>query len=289
MVKILDGRVVQAGIKKKLIATCSGLVRKPHLVIIQVGKRPESTLYIERKKKFGEQIGVKITHAHYPQAISEVKLISEIINFNNDGAVHGIIVQIPLPKQLNTTRILNTISAVKDVDGLSAVNLQRAWQNDQGGFRPATACGVLILLEHYKIPLRGRTVVIIGRSALVGKHLALACLNAGATVTICHRETKNLSAITKQSDILIVSAGSPGLITKKYVRAGQVVVDVGINVLPGQKLLEEVGKRKIVGDVAYDEVASIVRAISPVPGGVGPLTIACLFENLVEAYKFHSR
>lgn len=276
---------MQAEIKKKLIARCCRLAVKPHLVIVQVGKRPESTLYIARKKEFGEQVSVKITHTCYLQTITAAKLISEIINFNNNPAVHGIIVQIPLPKQLNTARILNVISPAKDVDGLSAVNLQRAWQNDRGGFRPATARGVLTLLDHYKIPLRGRSVVIIGRSALVGKHLALACLNAGATVTICHRETKNLSATTKQADILIVAAGSPGLITKKYVRANQVVVDVGINVLSGQKLLEEVGKRKIVGDVAFAEVAPIVRALSPVPGGVGPLTIACLFENLIEAYR----
>src|SRR3989344_7012774 len=166
MVKILDGRVVQAGIKKKLTAVIHRFVLKPHLVIIQIGKRPESTLYIARKKEFGEQIGVKITHARYPQTITEAKLISEINNFNNDSRAHGIIVQIPLPPQLNTTRILNAISAVKDVDGLSAVNLQRAWHNDQGGFRPATARGVLTLLDYYKIPLRGRSAVIIGRSAL---------------------------------------------------------------------------------------------------------------------------
>ncbi|MFH1170718.1 MAG: bifunctional 5,10-methylenetetrahydrofolate dehydrogenase/5,10-methenyltetrahydrofolate cyclohydrolase [Candidatus Vogelbacteria bacterium] len=284
MAKVLDGRVVQVEIEKKLTATCSRLAVKPHLVIIQVGQRPESTLYIARKKEFGERVGVSITHARYPQTITEAKLISEINNFNHNPAVHGIIVQIPLPKQLNTARILNAISAMKDVDGLSAVNLQLAWQNNPNGFRPATARGVLALLDYYRIPLRGRSVVIIGRSALVGKHLVLACLNAGATVTVCHRETKNLSAITKLADILIVSAGSPGLITKKYVGANQVVVDVGINVLSGQKLLEEIGKRKIVGDVAFAEVAPIVRAISPVPGGVGPLTIACLFENLMEAY-----
>lgn len=277
---------MQAEIEKKLLARCRRLAVKPHLVIIQVGKRPESTLYIERKKEFGARIGARITHARYPQTITEAKLISEIINFNNDPVAHGIIVQIPLPKQFNTARILNAISASKDVDGLSAENIQMAWQNNQGGFRPATARGVLTLLEHYKIPLRGRTVTVIGRSALVGKHLALACLNAGATVTICHRETKNLSAVTKLADILIVSAGSPGLITKKYVRANQVIVDVGINVLSGQKLLEEIGKRKIVGDVAFAEVVPIVRAISPVPGGVGPLTIACLFENLIEAYNW---
>ena len=285
MVKILDGRIVQAKIKKTLATAIRRFRFKPRLVIVQVGERLESTLYVKRKKEFGERIGVEITHARYPQTITEAKLISEIVNFNNDRSMHGIIVQIPLPKQLATARILNAISESKDVDGLSAVNLQAAWQNDRRGFRPATAWAVLTLLNHYKISLSGQTVVIIGRSALVGKHLALACLNAGATVTTCHRETRNLPEVTRRGDILIVAAGSPGLITKKYVRADQVVIDVGINVLPGWKLLEEVGRRKIAGDVAFEEVALIVKVISPVPGGVGPLTIACLFENLIEAYR----
>lgn len=283
MLRILDGRVVQDKIKAALIKR--RLSPAPHLVIIQVGERPESSLYIERKKKFGTQLGVKVTHARYPSTISETKLITAINHFNNCPTVHGIIVQIPLSKHLATTLILNAVRAVKDVDGLSATNLQSAWQNRTDGFRPATARAVLTLLDYYKIPLRGQEVVIIGRSALVGKLIALACLNAGATVTVCHRETKHLPTVTKRADILIVAAGAPGLITKKYVRAGQVVVDVGINVLPRGKLLKGIGPRKIVGDVAFGEVARVVRAISPVPGGVGPLTIACLFQNLIEAYR----
>ncbi len=285
MAKILDGRVVQAKIEKTLTAAIRRFRPKPRLVIIQVGERPEAALYVKRKKEFGERIGAKVAHRRYLETITEAKLISKIRNFNNDSAVHGIIVQIPLPKQLNTARILNAIKTSKDVDGLSAANLQLAWQNDHDGFRPATARGVLTLLDYYKISLRGQTAVIIGHSALVGKHLALACLNAGATVTICDRGTKNLKAVTRPGDILIAAAGAPRLITKKHVRANQVIVDVGINVLPGQKLLAEIGKRKVVGDVVFEKVAPIVRAISPVPGGVGPLTIACLFENLVEAYR----
>ena len=285
MAKILDGRIVQAEIKKKLERLCRRLKCPPHLVIIQVGERPESNLYIDRKKKFGEQLGVKVTHVRYPETIAEEKLISEIVNFNNDSAVHGIIVQIPLPKKLNITRILNVVAVAKDVDGLSAVNLQAAWQNDRRGFTPATARGVLALLSYYKIPLRGQNIVVIGRSALVGKHLALTCLNAGATVTICHRETKNLPEVTRRSDILIVAAGTPRLITSAYVRAGQVIIDVGINVSPVQKLASGIEQRKIVGDVVFEEVVPIVEAISPVPGGVGPLTIACLFENLFETYR----
>jgi len=285
MAKILDGRIVQAEIKQKLERICRNLKCSPHLAIIQVGARPESNLYIERKKKFGEELGVKVTHVQYSETITERKLISEITNFNNNPRVHGIIVQIPLPKKLMVTRILNAVTAAKDVDGLSAVNLQSAWQNQTGGFRPATARGVLTLLNYYEIPLAGREVVVIGRSALVGKPIALACLNAGATVTICHRGTRNLNTVTRRADILIVAAGSPGLITQKSVRAGQVIIDVGINVLPMGKLSAKIGQRKVVGDVVFEKVAPIVKAISPVPGGVGPLTIASLFENLFAAAR----
>ena len=147
----------------------------------------------------------------------------------------------------------------------------------------------MTLLEHYQIPVAGRLVTVVGRSALVGKPIALTCLNAGATVTVCHRQTPNLSAVTKQADILISAAGSPNLITSNHVHKDQVVIDVGINVITGEKLIEEVGSRKLVGDVDFTAVAPIVEAISPVPGGVGPLTIACLFENLLEAYIKQSR
>lgn len=289
--KLLDGRVVQAEIKKRLLDACSALELKPHLVIIQVGERAESTLYIERKKEFANSIGVTVTHAHYPETISQADLISAIQNFNQDKLVHGIIVQIPLPDHLFTRTILNIINVEKDVDGLSASSLQSAWHN-KPGLRPATACGVLALLNYYNIPLAGRGVAVVGRSALVGKPIALACLNAGATVTVCHRQTSNLSAVTKQADILISAAGSPNLITVDHVHRGQMVIDVGIsatarrdgNVVSSEKLAEEVGSRKLVGDVDFTAVAPTVAAISPVPGGVGPLTIACLFENLLSAY-----
>ena len=268
MAKILDGRLVQTEIKKTLIATRRSLLFEPQLVIVQVADRPESNLYIERKQQFGAQIGVKVTVAHYSATSTAAALISIIKNFNADTAVQGIIVQLPLPPSLPPARILNAVDPVKDVDGLSAGS----------DFQPATARAVLTLLNYYRFPLAGREVVVVGRSALVGKPIALACLNAGATVTVCHRQTKNLSAVTGRAAILIAAAGARGLITKKHVRAGQVVIDVGINVIAA-------AKRKIVGDVAFAEVVKIVRAISPVPGGVGPLTIACLFENLLAACK----
>jgi len=268
MAKILDGRLVQVEIKKTLATARQRLLFEPQLVIVQVGDRPESNLYIERKRQFGEQIGVKVTVTRYAATITETELIPVIKNFNADTAVQGIIVQLPLPPSFPPARILNAVDPVKDVDGLSAGS----------DFQPATARAVLTLLNYYRFPLAGREVVVVGRSALVGKPIALACLNAGATVTVCHRQTKNLSAVTGRAAILIAAAGARGLITKKHVRAGQVVIDVGINVIAA-------AKRKIVGDVAFAEVVKIVRAISPVPGGVGPLTIACLFENLLAACK----
>ncbi|MEK7208871.1 MAG: bifunctional 5,10-methylenetetrahydrofolate dehydrogenase/5,10-methenyltetrahydrofolate cyclohydrolase [Patescibacteria group bacterium] len=266
MAKILDGRIVQAEIKKTLMAARRRLLFEPQLVIIQVGARPESNLYIERKQKFGEEIGVKVTRARYAEKITETKLISAIKNFNADPTVQGIIVQLPLPRHLPPAPILNAVDLAKDVDGLAAGS----------NFQSATARAVLTLLDYYNFPLAGRKVTVVGRSTLVGKPIALACLKVGATVTIGHQQTKNLSMITKRADILIVATGAAGLITKNYVRPEQVVIDVGINVVDNQKQ-----KRKIIGDVTFAEVAKIVRAISPVPGGVGPLTIACLFENLL--------
>ncbi len=275
MVKILDGRIIQAKIQKGLARRAKRFASSPRLVVIQVGDRPESNLYIAKKKTFGEKIGAKVTHLKYAETISETKLIKAITNFNLDPSVHGIIIQMPLPTRLQPISIMNAVSSLKDVDGLNSIS----------NFCTATTRGVLTLLKHYGLRLSGQRVVVVGRSLLVGKPIALACLKASATVTICHRQTENLTEVTKQGDILIVAVGVPNLITADYVRAGQIVIDVGINVVSGQKLLEEINnQRQIVGDVAFEEVKSIVHAISPVPGGVGPLTIGCLFENLFEAY-----
>ena len=258
---ILDGRKLGAEIATRLARKIKRLKQKPKLVIVQVGSVPESDKYIKRKKIFGEKIGAQVLHKKYPGNVSKRKLVSEISRLNRNSSVHGIIVQLPLPKHLRN--VPGLITEEKRVDGGKY-------------FRPATAKGVLALLDKYKIKIAGKKVVIVGRTDLVGKPIALEMLKRNATVTICHSQTKNLRKETKQAEILIAAAGKPNLITKNHVSKSQIVVDVGINILPSGKLS---------GDVDFKNVSKIVKAISPVPGGVGPMTVASLFENLVEAYK----
>ena len=204
-------------------------VDAPTLAIIQVGDLAESNSYINQKKLFAEKIGAKVLHKIHPDKVSEDDLIAEIQKLNKNKKVHGIIVQLPIPEGLDKQKIIDAIDPVKDVDGLTAINVKRLWGNDDRAIVPATVLGVISLLEHCEIPIDGKKAVIVGRSILVGKPLALALLNKNATVTICHRHTKNLKEQARQADILVVAAGSPGLITKDHVREGQVIVDIGIN------------------------------------------------------------
>lgn len=284
----------------------------PTLVIFQVGDNKSSGVYIEQKKKFAEYIGAEVLHIKLPEHVSEFELIEEIKNYNVDESVHGIIVQLPLPRNLSVQNITNSIDFKKDVDGLSSTSLgllvERNFKMDEvitpslrdlngelrvdadkfksfifKGFIPATAKGVLSLLDEYNIDVSGKKVCVIGRSVLVGKPIALTLLAKNATVTICHSKTLNLKEITKSSDILISAVGVPGLIDKSFVSEGQVVIDVGITSVE-IKSGEGENIRKLCGDFAFDEVAPVVYAITPVPGGVGPLTVASLFENLLESF-----
>ncbi|HAO64383.1 TPA: bifunctional methylenetetrahydrofolate dehydrogenase/methenyltetrahydrofolate cyclohydrolase [Candidatus Taylorbacteria bacterium] len=272
---------------------------KPQLAIIQVGDLSESNSYISQKKLFAEKIGAIVLHKKFEAKVSEADLIQEINRLNLDNNIHGIIVQLPIPEGLSKHKIIDTIEPIKDVDGLTAINLKKLSANHASMILPATVLGVLSILKHYEIQIDGKKAVIVGRSMLVGKPLALALLNENATVTVCHRHTKNLKEETKLADILIVAAGSAHLITKDYVRKGQVVVDVGINF--GQKTEtdakktatiykpeNEITKKKMVGDVDFEAVKDIVSAISPVPGGIGPMTVASLFQNLVRVWKTQS-
>lgn len=275
MVKILDGKIVRDEIVNVLSREIKRIKIKPHLVIIQVGSRADSDSYIKQKKIFGERIGAKVTHLKFKENIIEKKLLSVILKCNTDKKVSGIIVQLPLPKHLNSFVVIEAISPNKDVDGLTSLNLKKLITNDESGFLPATPKGIISLLEYYKISLRGKKIVVVGRSPWLGKPLALLLMNNGATVTVCHSGTKNLATETKNTEILIVATGKPKLIGKKHVSKGQVVIDVGIN---------KVGD-KLVGDVDFEAVKNIVKAITPVPGGVGPLTVASLFQNLVLGVK----
>ena len=295
MTQILDGRIVRDKIAQKLKTQISfsrengtKLRSQPKLVIIQIGNLPQSNTYIAQKIKFSQKIDAIVDLQRFPENVTQENLKSKILNLNSDSNVHGIIVQLPIPDHLDKDEIINTIDPLKDIDGHTSTNIKFLFEGKTAGFVPATTKGILTLLDHYKIPILGKHVVVIGRSSLVGKPTALAFLNRNATVTVCHSKTKDLAGVTKTADILVVAAGKPRLITKNHVKGGQVVIDVGINVLSGiipEKPETEPPSRKLVGDVDFDKVSKIVTAISPVPGGVGPMTVASLFENLLEAYS----
>jgi methylenetetrahydrofolate dehydrogenase (NADP+)/methenyltetrahydrofolate cyclohydrolase len=271
---LLDGKKVakiiadrlQTAIKEKGLSLC--------LAIVQVGDRPESTAFINRKKKFGEQIGVEVRHMHYGESITTNELLEEINGLNQDAGVHGIIVQLPLPTHINKEKVINAIDPAKDADGLTAVNLRKLMENSKGVL-PATSRGILSLLEYYKIPIEGKKVVVIGRSVLVGRSTAMLMVNKNATVTICHTHTPDLAKELELADIVVVAAGKKGLITSAHVHDKLTVIDVGINVSED---------RTLIGDVLFDEVQEKVFAITPVPGGVGPMTVASLFENVFDAH-----
>lgn len=282
---ILDGRIVRDVIKAKLAAEILSLSSKPKLVISQIGDLGPTNAYIRQKKMFGGEVGAVVDHRRYPETVSEEELLQDIAAYNADESVHGVILQLPIPKTLDGHALIEAIHPHKDLDGLHSVNVKKLWENNLSGFTPATAKGGLSLLDHYKITLSGKRVVVVGRSSLVGRPVALSMLHRDATVTICHKHTENLAEETRRADVLIVAAGHPQLITAEHVVPGQTVVDVGINVVGGEKLDEEITGTKLVGDVDFENVKNIVAAISPVPGGVGPMTVASLFENLLIAYK----
>lgn len=259
---ILDGVVARSNMKINTQGVGA-------LVIFQIGNRKESNLYIDQKKKYGDSLGISVICHKFPEDVSEKEVVDAIDKNNNDENVSGIILQLPIPDGLDKDKIIDSINPDKDVDGLTATNLKRLISNKQGHV-PATARGILNLLNFYKIPVLGKKIVVIGKSNLVGKPTALLLLRKGATVTICHSKTTNLEEHTKTADIIISAAGVPNLIRKEYVKEGQIIIDVGIT-MDGDKLL---------GDVNFEEVSNIVSAISPVPGGVGPMTVAALFENL---------
>lgn len=282
MARILYGAPAREKIAAALIKRIKGLRRPPTLAIIQVGNRADSNAYIRQKKLFATRIGARVNHITFPKTVAERAVEKKIKILNADKSVHGIILQLPLPASLDRVKLIETVAPEKDVDGMTSSNVKHLAENNGRGFIPATARGILSLLTFYKIPILGRHVVVVGRSTLVGKPIAMLLLNEGATVTLCHRKTRNQAVITTGADILIVAAGSAGLITKNHVSKGQIVIDVGINVAK-KKLEDEIGGKKLTGDVDFEKVERIVEAISPVPGGVGPMTVASLFENLVEA------
>lgn len=282
---LLDGKKVRDEIKASLSREVGTFLSKPKLAIIQVGSKKESNTYIAQKKKFGIDIGVSVEHLILAEGISQASLLAQIREFNDDRGVHGIIIQLPLPVHIDTHRVLEEIDPKKDVDGLHSVNMKLLLEGKSGGFIPATAKGVMTLLAYYQIPLVGVRVAVLGRSLLVGKPIALSLLNCGATVAVCHSQSVDVEKITKASDIVVVAIGKPKAIGKGYFSKEQVIVDVGINSIEGKKLDDEISKRVLVGDVDFDAVVKKAKAITPVPGGVGPMTVASLFQNVLLAYR----
>lgn len=272
---ILDGKKVRDFLAENIKKELNKVGQKPKLVILQVGNDERSSAYVKQKKMFGEKLGFEVEYIQFPKKVLEKELISRINIYNEDKSTNGIIIQLPLPKNLDTLKLIEVVSSEKDVDGLNSKNLRLILEGRSGGFIPATTKGIFSLLDFYKIKIEGKKVVVIGRSLLVGRPTAIIFLNRNATVTICHTKTKNLKQEILKADIVVSAVGHPNLIKKNFVRKGQIIIDVGIT---------KVGDI-LVGDVDYKAVNKLVKAITPVPGGVGPMTVISLFENLLTAYR----
>lgn len=281
MLKILDGRVVRNKIMADLKKKIGDFKQVPNLAIIKIGDNVDSEIYVKRKIDFAKKIGVNAFVVSFPVGeVTQEILLAGIDKLNKDESINGIIVQSPLPSPLNWSEAVERVASEKDVDGVCSVNVKKLLENDQTGLIPATAKGVLSLLKYYKIPIKGKKVAVMGRSSLVGKPVATLMINNGATVTVCHSKTVDPDKETRQADILVVAIGQSELVGAEYVKEGQTVIDIGIN-----PVINSDGTRKIYGDVDFESVKDIVGAISPVPGGVGPMTVASLFQNLIEAYE----
>ena len=273
MSKIIDGKQISKVIKDELKAKVDGLKVKPKLVVISVGDNEASKVYVGQKEKCANYIGITYEHLHY-DTISDDDLIKKIGEINRDKEINGVIVQLPLPKGMDENRIVNSISENKDVDGLTYINAGKLLNNEPS-LVSCTPKGIMELLKREHVEISGKNAVVLGRSILVGKPMANLLTNANATVTICHSKTTDLAKITRKADILVVAIGKKEFVTKNMVKRGATVIDVGINRVDG----------KLYGDVNYNDVYPKVHKITPVPGGVGPMTVVMLMQNVLEAYE----
>lgn len=276
--KILDGKQIAKEYRQRLKNQVNDLKEygfTPKLSVILVGNDGASQSYVKSKKKAAEKIGMISEIIHLDESTSEEVVLSELNRLNNDDTVSGILVQVPLPKQVSEQKVLEAINPEKDVDGFHPINIGKLYIDEQT-FVPCTPLGIIEILKHADINLEGKNAVVIGRSHIVGQPVSKLLLQANATVTILHSRTKNMNAHLKQADVIVSAVGQPGLVTKENVKKGAVIIDVG-------NTPDENGKLK--GDVAYDEVKEIASAITPVPGGVGPLTITMVLNNTLLAEK----
>lgn len=271
---IIDGKKLQSEVKERLINKINNISDKLKLVVIQVGDDPASSVYVRNKGKLCNDVGILFEHIKYDDSVLEKELISKIDELNNDSSVTGILVQLPLPSSINEDRVLESIKYYKDVDGLTSNNIGNLFAGNDG-IVPCTALGVMEILDSVNTDFVGANVVIVGRSKLVGLPLVSLFSRRNSTVTLCHSKTKNLKSITSNADILVVAVGKKELIDGSYVKDGSTVVDVGINRYDG----------KLYGDCEFSTVSSKARYITPVPGGVGPLTVVMLVNNVIKAYE----
>lgn len=274
--RIIDGKGIAAEIRNDLKAQVAELTAKgktPGLVVILVGDDPASTVYVRNKERSSKEIGINSTVHRLPAETTREELLGLIEKLNNDDTVHGILVQLPLPSHLDEEEVINTISPKKDVDGFHPINAGKLLIGDEDAFVACTPAGVLELVKRTGVPIKGQNVVIVGRSNIVGKPAAVLFLREHATVTVCHSRTKDVAEECRRADILVAAVGRPEMIKKDWVKPGAVVIDVGINRVDG----------KLVGDVDFEGVKEVAGAITPVPGGVGPMTIAMLLKATVES------
>lgn len=279
--QIIDGKEIAANVRAEVAAEVARLQRehglKPGLAVVLVGENPASKVYVANKAKQTVEVGMNSWEHRLPAETSEADVLALVNKLNNDSACHGILVQLPLPKHINSEKVLNSINPDKDVDGFHPVNVGRLWVGERS-LVPCTPTGSVILAKTVRPSLSGLDAVVIGRSNIVGKPVAALLLREHCTVTIAHSRTKNIEDVVKHADLVVAAVGIPEMVKGSWIKPGATIIDVGINRVPSEN-----GKTKLVGDVAYEECAKVAGAITPVPGGVGPMTIACLLRNAAQA------
>ena len=287
MAIILDGKKVAQKLKDNLKIEIeklkSNFNRVPGLAVVQVGNVAASSVYVKAKTKAAKEVGINVIDHHLEESTNQNDLINLINQLNKNDEVNSILVQLPLPKIINEETVLNSISPEKDADGFHPLNVGKlsiSRNNDESLMIPCTPYGCLLLLRELKINLVGKNAVVIGRSNIVGKPMAQLLLKESCTVTTVHSKTKNIESICRNADILVAAIGKPEFVNKDWVKDGAIIIDVGIN-----RIKVNETKSKLVGDVLFSEVENMVHAITPVPGGVGPMTIACLLRNTTIAFK----
>ena len=282
--QVIDGKAFAAGLRSRVATVVSGLMAshglQPGLAVVLVGSDPASEIYVRSKAKQTVEAGMASFEHRLPETTTQEELLALVHQLNNDPKVHGILVQLPLPRQISEEAVINAIDPEKDVDGFHVINAGRL-ATGQAAMVPCTPLGCLMLLKDTLGDLSGKTAVVIGRSNIVGKPMAQLLLGESCTVTIAHSRTQDLPSVVRQADIVVAAVGRPNMVKGDWIKPGAAVIDVGINRIPAPEKGE--GATRVVGDVDYAEVAEVAGAVTPVPGGVGPMTIACLLRNATVA------